>query len=252
MTNFVNSKVIVFGSNGVLGSTLVQSILDKGGQVIAVDNFTPESELQSQEIPLNNIERVNLDVTNESNIISFFNSLEGGIIGAVNCTYPRNKSYGTHFLDVSLDSFNENIALHLGSSFLISQQCVKYNLKYNEKFSLVNISSVYGIIAPRFSIYDHTNMTMPVEYSAIKSALIHLNKYVSKYVKNSCFRVNSVSPGGILNGQPNEFCDSYKEYTNGKGMLDAKDVVGAVIFLLSEDSNYITGQNIVVDDGFSL
>jgi NAD(P)-dependent dehydrogenase (short-subunit alcohol dehydrogenase family) len=95
-------------------------------------------------------------------------------------------------------------------------------------------------------------MTMPVEYAAIKSGLIHLSKYVTKYVSNSNFRVNVVSPGGIFDHQPSDFLKAYKDETFGKGMLDVKDVLGTIVFLLSSMSDLVNGQNIVVDDGFSV
>lgn len=87
---------------------------------------------------------------------------------------------------------------------------------------------------------------------AIKAAIIYLNKYVSSYVKSSDFRVNSVSPGGILDSQPEKFLEAYTKETNGKGMLSAGDLVGTILFLLSDKSLYITGQNFIVDDGFTL
>jgi NAD(P)-dependent dehydrogenase (short-subunit alcohol dehydrogenase family) len=135
---------------------------------------------------------------------------------------------------------------------LLAQQCAAYFLRNQQKLSLVNISSIYGVITPKFDIYDNTSITMPVEYAAIKSAIIHLNRYVTAYVNNSLFRVNSVSPGGIFDDQPIEFLDKYKEQTLGKGMLDIEDVMGTIMFLLSEQSKYINGQNIIVDDGFTL
>ena len=95
-------------------------------------------------------------------------------------------------------------------------------------------------------------MTMPVEYSAIKSAIQHLNKYVVAYVNDSRFRINCVSPGGIFDYQPEAFLKSYKDETHGAGMLNVVDILGAVLFFLSDNSQYITGQNLVVDDGFSL
>lgn len=95
-------------------------------------------------------------------------------------------------------------------------------------------------------------MTMPVEYAAIKSALLHLNKYIVKYVNDSRFRVNAVSPGGIFDFQPAEFLEAYQKNTNGVGMLGVEDVIGSIIFLLSNHSRYVTAQNIIVDDGFHL
>src|SRR5690606_6802959 len=115
-----------------------------------------------------------------------------------------------------------------------------------------NLSSIYGTATPDFSIYENTPMTMPIEYAAIKSALLHLNKYVSAYVNDSDFRINSVSPGGIFDHQPEDFLKAYKKKTLGSGMLMPDYIVGTVLFLLSEQSKYIVGQNILVDDGFCL
>ena len=95
-------------------------------------------------------------------------------------------------------------------------------------------------------------MTMPVEYAAIKSALLHLNKYIVAYVRDSRFRVNAVSPGGIFDHQPDAFLEAYKKETNGAGMLGVTEMLGSIVFLLSDASKYVTGQNIIVDDGFSL
>jgi NAD(P)-dependent dehydrogenase (short-subunit alcohol dehydrogenase family) len=114
------------------------------------------------------------------------------------------------------------------------------------------MSSIYGVIAPRFGVYEGTTMTMPVEYAAIKSAIIHLTRYFAQYFKSSGIRVNSISPGGISNGQSDNFLAAYKTHCGSKGMLDAADVGGTLLFLLSDMSRHINGQNIIVDDGFSL
>ena len=250
-----NKKILIAGAGGLLGSQLVVSILEQGAKAIAADLDLEKTKtnLERLDVKLDNasLEFYKLDITSEQAVKELFAS-DIKIDGAVNCTYPRNKAYGSHFFDVSLESFNENLSLHLGSSFLFTQQCAAYFKKYKTPLSLVNISSIYGVVAPDFSIYENTQMTMPVEYAAIKSALLHLNKYAVNYVGHSDFRINSVSPGGIFDHQPKPFLDAYKEKTHGKGMLDVSEVTGAIIFLLTEESRYITGQNIIVDDGFNL
>ncbi len=100
--------------------------------------------------------------------------------------------------------------------------------------------------------YDNTPMTMPVEYAAIKSGLIHLTKYMAKYFKGMNIKVNALSPGGILDKQPESFLEKYKEKCLNKGMLENSDLKGTLVYLLSDMSKYVNGQNIVVDDGFSL
>ena len=141
--------------------------------------------------------------------------------------------------------------MNLGGYFLTSQQFIDY-FKQQGNGNIINISSIYGVVTPRFEIYKDTDMTTPIEYAAIKSALINLTKYMSKYFKGSNIKFNSVSLGGILNNQPQSFLSAYKSYCNDKGMLDPEDINGVIIFLLSNSSRYINGQNIVIDDGFTL
>ncbi len=250
-----NNKIVVVGAGGLLGTEVVKAVLREGAQVIATDiNLDAlKSKFENCGVELSNplLSLQQLDVTDEEANKNLFDSHDD-ITGAVNASYPRNKTYGAHFFDVSLASFNENLSLHLGSTFSFSQQCAAYFKKHKTKISLVNISSIYGVVAPKFSIYENTKMTMPVEYAAIKSAIIHLNKYIAAYVNDSKFRVNSVSPGGIFDQQPEEFLNKYKEESFGKGMLQVDDVIGAILFLLSEQSQYINSQNIIVDDGFTV
>ena len=233
----------------------MKSILESNGEVLAIDIALEHMKYRLESVGVDitdsRLTMNEIDITNRKDVQSLWAQLEG-IDGAVNCTYPRTKNYGAKFFDVTLDSFNENLNVHLGSAFLFSQQCASYFVKNKQSFSLVNISSIYGVIAPRFGVYDDTKMTMPIEYAAIKSALIHLNKYIASYINDSHFRVNSVSPGGILDGQPEMFLKAYRKYTHGAGMLSVNEITGSIIYLLSEQSKYVTGQNIIVDDGFSL
>ncbi len=246
-------KILVAGAAGLLGSRLVTALLAAGADVVAAD-VSPERVTQclaESGADAGRVSVVALDVTDEPAVTAFFAGMSS-IDGAVNCTYPRNRRYGARFPDVALADFNENLSLHLGSSFLFMQQCASYFARVQQPFALVNIASIYGVVAPRFELYQGTPMTMPVEYAAIKSALIHLTRYVASFVADSRFRVNCVSPGGILDHQPPAFLEKYRAETMGQGMLAPEDVTGSILFLLSAMSASINGQNIVVDDGFTL
>ena len=169
----------------------------------------------------------------------------------VNNAYPRNKNYGRHFFDVEYSDFIENLGLNLGGYFAASQQFARY-FKEQGYGNIINICSIYGVVAPKFEIYNNTTMTMPVEYAAIKSGLIHLTKYMAKYFKGMNIKVNALSPGGIFDNQPEPFLEKYKDQCLNKGMLNNSDLKGTLVYLLSDMSRYVNGQNIVVDDGFSI
>lgn len=250
-----DKKILVAGAAGLLGATLVKELVVQGATVVAADISLERlnSRLAALGISAGNADviRQQIDLSDKTAVTAMFAQLDG-LTGAVNCSYPRNKNYGKHFFDVTPEDFNENISLNLGSSFLFMQQCAAYFKRTEMPFSVVNISSVYGVVAPKFEIYNNTPMTMPVEYAAIKSGLVHLSKYVAKYVSDSRFRVNLVSPGGIFDHQPGDFLDAYKKETFGKGMLDVTDILGSIVFLLSSMADFVNGQNIVVDDGFSM
>lgn len=253
---FENKIILVAGAGGLLGTRLVRALLKLGAKVIAADIYLEvmRERLSSLGVDVDDekLSFCELDITKEDSVKSLFKQNALQIDGAVNSTYPRNKAYGKHFFDVTLESFNENLSLHLGSAFLFTQQCAAYFKLQKKPFSLVNISSIYGVVAPKFEIYENTPMTMPVEYAAIKSAIQHLNKYVVSYVNDSRFRINCVSPGGIFDHQPEPFLEAYKKHTLGMGMLNVEDIIGSVLFFLSEQSRYATAQNIIIDDGFSL
>lgn len=252
--NLSNKTLIIVGAAGRLGKAIVGAALDCGANIVAVDQS--EQALQILKAEQGDNKRffaIDGDITQAASIQQVIGAAVakfGSLDGAVNTAYPRNENYGRSFFDVTYEDFCENLSLHLGGYFLFMQQCAKYALETQVKFSLVNMSSIYGVMAPRFEVYAGTPMTMPVEYAAIKSALQHLGSYVSAYTKGSKFRVNSVSPGGILAGQDQAFLERYNSFCRDKGMLEPKDIVGAVLFLLSDASEYVCGQNVIIDDGF--
>ena len=114
------------------------------------------------------------------------------------------------------------------------------------------ISSIQGVMAPKFHHYSNLNMSSPIEYSAAKAGIISLTRYLAKYIQNKDLRINCISPGGIFDNQPKNFIKKYKNSCLSKGLLDSKDLEGVVEFLVSNKSNFMTGQNFIIDDGWSL
>ena len=255
----LNNKVVVItGGAGLIGQEFVKAVIENNGIAIIADiNEELGNKVQSdlsKELGSKNIDFVKLDITSKDSLqecISYLEAKYERIDALVNNAYPRNKNYARHFFDVEYEDFVENLGLNLGGYFTTSQQFAKYFQK--QKYgNIINISSIYGVVAPKFEVYDGTSMTMPVEYATIKSGLIHLTKYMAKYFKGMNIRVNTLSPGGILDSQPEVFLEKYKEQCLNKGMLDKSDLKGTLVYLLSDMSKYVNGQNIVVDDGFVL
>jgi len=250
--------VVITGGAGLIGQEFVKAVVEQNGIAIIADiNEAMGEQVKtdlSKALSSNRIDFIKLDITSKDSLLACINKLNkkyNRIDALVNNAYPRNKNYARHFFDVKYDDFVENLGLNLGGYFTTSQQFAKY-FQVQGYGNIVNISSIYGVIAPKFEIYNGTTMTTPVEYAAIKSGLIHLTKYMAKYFKGMDIKVNTLSPGGIFDNQPQPFLSAYKEQCLNKGMLDKSDLKGTLIYLLSDMSRFVNGQNILVDDGFSL
>lgn len=255
----LNGKVIfVTGGAGLLGAAFIRAVVASGGVGIIADvDDAAGLDLKEQingQSGSGAADYVHLDITDKSSILQAieWTAREHGHIDAlVNNAYPRNQQYGRRFMDVEYSDLCENLNLNLGGYFLTSQQFASYFLNQGHG-NIVNIASIYGVVAPKFDIYEHTDMTMPVEYAMIKSGLIHLTKYMAKCFKGKNIRVNALSPGGILDAQPKSFVQAYGQACLNKGMLDKTDLVGSLLYLLSDLSTCVNGQNLIVDDGFTL
>ena len=253
----LNNKIIVVtGGAGLLGSCFCSAIAEQGGTAIIADLDIAVATTVAEKIRANGgeAEALVLNITDSvsvDNLIASLNERYGRIDAVVNNAYPRNKNWGRKLEDVTYTDFCENVNMHLGGYFLVAQKFALY-FRAHSGGNVVNIASIYGKMAPRFEIYADTHMTMAVEYAAIKSAIIQLSRYFAQYFKDDGVRCNSISPGGIFDHQPDAFIKKYNSHCGVKGMLDPQDIVGALVFLLSDAAQYITGQNMIIDDGFSV
>jgi NAD(P)-dependent dehydrogenase (short-subunit alcohol dehydrogenase family) len=244
--------VVVTGGCGLIGKAFVQSLAKRGDQVVAfdIDDETGERLAEKND----RVSYRHFDVTDADALdqeLEAVRNQHGGLDAVVHSAYPRTESWGTPFEELDENEVADNLRLQLGSAIMVSQRAVTH-LREEGGGHLVHVGSIQGIAAPKFDHYEGTEMTSPVEYTAVKHGVVGLTKYLAKYLSGTGIRVNCISPGGIENGQPEQFLDRYQNDCTSKGMLDPEGVTGALRFLLSDDSKYINGQNIVVDDGWSL
>ena len=256
-TSLKDKVIVVTGGAGEIGKCFVRAIVENSGIAIAADIRIDLARAMVNEMVnegTGKVEAAHLNITDKDSIVALITDLMkryGRIDALVNNAYPRNENYGRKLEDVTYTDFCVNLDMHLGGYFLVAQQfCVAF--KDQGYGNVINMSSIYGSKAPRFELYEGTQMTMPVEYAAIKAAIEHLTRYFAQYYKGTGIRVNCMSPGGIKAEQPASFLAAYNKQCASKGMLDAIDLLGTLIFLLSDESRYMTGQNLLIEDGFSL
>jgi NAD(P)-dependent dehydrogenase (short-subunit alcohol dehydrogenase family) len=168
----------------------------------------------------------------------------------VNTAYPKTKDWGKFIDDVSFESWNKNISMHLGGYFW-SSKLVLDEMKTRKSGSLINFGSMYGAIGPNFNVYAGTDMTTPVAYSAIKGALASLTRYLATLYGAYNIRVNCIAPGGVHNNQNENFVKRYNELTPLRRMGKAYEIAMPTVFLASEAASYITGQILMVDGGWT-
>lgn len=250
--------IIVTGGTGLIGASFVRAIIEQEGTCIIADKNSAAGKKLCVQIKKENsgakADFFTLDIISERSVISLINYVYKKykrIDALVNSAYPKNRHFGKNFESISYRDFCDSLNLHLGGYFLSSQKAAIF-FKKQGYGNIINIASIYGVIPPRFQIYKKTNMVNIIEFAAIKSAIIHMTKYIAKYFKGCNIRANCISPGGVLSNQPKVFLRRYKSFCLSKGMLDPLDLEGALLFLLSDISKMVNGQNIIVDDGFTL
>ena len=239
-----DKTVIVTGGNGLLGAAIIKHVKNEGAFCI---NFEINHKTNDD---LSNVE---CDITNErsiNNALSLVINKYKKIDGLVNNAYPRSKDWGNKFEEIKFDSWKQNIDWQLNSYFYMSQQ-VAIQMEKQKNGSIVNMASIYGVVAPDFTIYHKTDLTMPAAYAAIKGGLINLTRYMASYYGPKQIRVNAVSPGGIFDNQNSIFVNNYEGKVPMRRMGNKDDIAPSVVFLLSDDSNYMTGQNLIIDGGWT-
>jgi len=255
----LNGKVVVvLGGKGLIGGEIVTAIKHNHGIAVAASRSGSSLSQQPSESSLDRdpatLNVVEVDIASPPSVermIQTVSAAYGKIDAIVNCAWPKNDNFGRRFEFVTYEDFCENVNMHLGGYFVVCQKAIEYFSKLGGG-NIINFSSIYGLMAPRFELYEGTTMTKEVEYVVSKAGIIQLTKYLAKYVKGKNIRVNCISPGGVFNNQDEKFLKGYNSMCLNKGMLASSDISGTVLYLLSDMSRYVNGQNITVDDGFTV
>ena len=259
--NLKNKKIIITGGLGFLGIEFVKAIHYAEGIPIVIDIHDRIPNDLKNIITTDNIFIADIcdedQVRNTASIIlEKFNSIDGLINNAAN----NPKVEESNIKDYKLESFSMNIweddlNVSLKGSYLCTKHFGTIITENKHGGSIINISSDLGIIAPNQNIYKKKNIdekaqfVKPVTYSVVKHGIIGLTKYTSTYWAKKSVRCNAICPGGVLNGQDDEFLKKVSELIPLGRMANKEELHGIIIYLLSDVSSYMTGSIISIDGG---
>jgi NAD(P)-dependent dehydrogenase (short-subunit alcohol dehydrogenase family) len=254
--DFKNKNILVAGGAGYLGTYISNELFRLGARVIVVDTASKPLEWETEIIY---VQENNFTPNSVSKLINSVEDNFGPIFGFINCIASREIEDSEYFASIenySIKTWESVLLGNLGASFSLCRE-IGLKMVTRKQGSIVNFSSIYSSdLGPDLRIYDNLDnsnypMTTPIPYSVSKGGVVALTKHLACAWASSGVRVNSVSPGGVLKRQSQEFIRAYSARVPMGRMADPTEIVSLPIFLISNLSSYITGQNIYVDGGFS-
>ncbi|MBM3251618.1 MAG: SDR family oxidoreductase [Candidatus Omnitrophica bacterium] len=257
--NLKGRVAVITGGAGHIGFAAAESLSELGADIVLLDINTKESKKKAQFISRRfkvNSVAFEVDLAKEKEIkevsgkiISKFGCIDILVNNAALVAASSLKGWCVSFEKQSSDSWRKAMEVNLTSVFILTQSC-KEALSRSGHGSVINISSIYGIVGPDMKLYEGTNMGNPAAYAASKGGLIQLTRWLATVLAPS-IRVNAISPGGVFRNHKEPFLSRYIKRTPLKRMATEEDLKGPIAYLASDLSSYVTGQNLVVDGGWT-
>lgn len=263
--NLKDKLIIVAGGAGQIGFAFVEILADARAHVVVadIDEEMANEKISSLDLSTfeGKIEFIKLDVSTKKGVEEFYASMKEitatkTLYGLINSFHFKgntrkldtSSNFFAGFEDYPEEAWDLVHDVNLKGSFLMSQEAIPF---MKEGGVIVNISSTYGIGSANKSIYGDSGINSPVAYGTSKAALINLSRYMATHLADKNIRVNTLSPGGVFNNQSEEFIKNYTALTPLNRMATPEDYQGAILFLMSKASEYMTGSNLIVDGGWT-
>ncbi len=260
LMDLTDRVALVTGGAGHIGSAICCTLAELGANVVILDVNKDDCELLSAHINRKYLSKsfplaIDLSQEKEIGLVADIVSRQFGRLDIlVNCAAfvgtSELKGWCVPFQYQSIDTWRKVFEVNLTSIFTLTQACADM-LKKSRHGSVINISSIYGVVAPDMSIYEGTDMGNPAAYAVSKGGLLQLTRWLSTVMAPNV-RVNAITPGGIWRNQDKNFQKKYITKTPLKRMATEEDIQGAVAYLASDLSSYVTGHNLIVDGGFTV
>lgn len=260
-----DKSAIVTGGAGIIGSHVCKGLADAGANVAIVDINIDGAKMLAEEIIDNysvKAEAVYCDLTSEQSVIDMVQKVVHNF-GEINILHNNAagkssdlEAFFAPYEEYDFNQWKEIMSTNLDSMFLVSKHVGKVMKNHGKGGSIIQTSSIYGIMGPDNRIYEDSyylnrEINTPAIYSASKAGVVGLTRYLATYWAKDGIRVNTITPGGVESGQNETFKKKYSNRIPMRRMARAEEMVGAVIYLASDASSYVTGQNIIIDGGLS-
>lgn len=252
-------KALLTGGAGHIGLALSQTLVELGAIVAIADMYEEDCKKRAGELNEIGIGRawalpVNLlEEQSTRQAVKTAIQQEGGLDILIHCAAfvgtTNFPGWGVPFDQQSLTAWDAALRVNLSAAFIMAQESHQA-LEISGHGSVIFVSSIYGMVGPDMSLYEATTMTNPAGYGASKAGLLQLTRYLATVFAPKV-RVNAITPGGVWRGQPELFVNRYEKRTPMGRMGVEEDFKGAVAYLASDLSAYVTGQNLVVDGGWT-
>ncbi len=245
--NLEGKRAVVTGAAGKIGSSIAEACAGAGAAVVGVDVRAPETAH-----PFQQVERDMSDPLTAADAVQDLFAEHGPIDIWVNAAYPRTENWGRKAVGDTPAEWQANVSMQLTASCVIAAAVADAMAGVGGGGAILNVSSVYGLVAPDFSLYDGVDMETPGAYAAIKGGLgAHTRYLAGRYGKHQ-IRVNALAPGGVYANQPDAFVSAYAARTSLGRMASEADIAGPALFLVAPASAYITGVVLPVDGGLTV
>lgn len=259
MTSLVGKTIFISGSGGVSGKSHVKYFLRRGAKVIATDYVTKSLDTLAEQLAehSDNLVVAQLDVSDETAISSFFSDIQSHepnvFINNAAITgeqLVRLNEIPGKLADCTLKSWQAALDVNLTSAFLIAREIDRRFIGHYP-CKLINVSSMYGQFSPHHSLYENRQIKPFPAYTASKAGIHGLTVWLAGYWAGKNATVNTLSPGGVFNNQDPKLVEAISELNMMSRMAQPNEISSVLAFLASDGSDYMTGQNVYADGGFS-
>ena len=258
LMNLQGRVALVTGGAGHIGTAIGEALAELGAAIAVLDMAGCEAvaERLHETYSVNTLP-VQVDLNEEPAVRAAPGTVVerlGRLDILVNCAgfgrAAKLEGWVTPFEQQSADTWRKALEINLTASFVLTQACTPA-LRASGHGSVVNISSIYGMVGPDMRLYEGSDRGNPAAYAASKGGLLQMTRWLATVLAPD-IRVNAITPGGVWRNQPQDFLDRYNARTPLGRMATEEDLKGAAAYLASDLSAYVTGHNLVVDGGWTV